>query len=186
MSEWFETLEGLRARVWQRLGRGVADRRAPARHPTLATVGEDGAPEARTVVLRGASEGAGSVTIYTDAASAKVAELAREPRAALHVWEPKDRLQIRLALTVTVRTGAALDPLWDALSPEARRAYGGWPEPGVPIDDPVADYAETRERARFAVLEGRVERIEALHLGEWHRRADYSRADGFAGAWIAP
>ncbi|WP_371036350.1 pyridoxamine 5'-phosphate oxidase family protein [Rhodosalinus sp. FB01] len=186
MSEWFETLEGLRARVWQRLGRGVADRRAPARHPTLATLGTDGAPEARTVVLRGSSEAAGSVTIYTDAASAKVAELAREPRATLHVWEPKDRLQIRLALTVELRTGASLDALWERLSPEARRAYGGRPEPGRPIGDPVADYEETRERARFAVLDGRVERIEALHLGDWHRRADFSRADGFAGAWIAP
>ncbi|WP_371056578.1 pyridoxamine 5'-phosphate oxidase family protein [Rhodosalinus sp. K401] len=186
MNEWFETLEGLRARVWQRLGRGVADRRAPARHPTLATLGTDCAPEARTVVLRGASEAAGSVTIYTDAASAKVAELAREPRAALHVWEPKDRLQIRLALTVELRTGASLDALWERLSPEARRAYGGRPEPGRPIGDPVADYEETRERARFAVLDGRVERIEALHLGDWHRRADFSRADGFAGAWIAP
>lgn len=186
MSEWFETLEGLRERVWQRLGRGVADRRAPARHPTLATVGTDGAPEARTVVLRGAVQSAGTVTIYTDAASAKVAELARDPRAALHVWEPKDRLQIRLALTVSVRTGAALDPLWEALSPGARRAYGGQPAPGLPIDDPVSGYAETRERARFAVMEGRVERIEALHLGDWHRRAAFARDDGFAGGWIAP
>jgi hypothetical protein len=39
---------------------------------------------------------------------------------------------------------------------------------------------------RFAVLAARVHRIDALHLGQTHRRALYLAADGFAGAWIAP
>jgi pyridoxamine 5'-phosphate oxidase len=49
---WAADLGLLRAHVWDRLVRGVHDRRAAARHPTLATVAPDGLPEARTVVSR--------------------------------------------------------------------------------------------------------------------------------------
>ena len=106
MSDWFETLEGLNSRLWQCLGRGVADRHHPARHPTLATIGPDGWPEARTVVLRGADPIAGTLTVHTDLHSAKVASLTAMPRAAFHVWIEKDRLQLRLACSVTLRHGA--------------------------------------------------------------------------------
>jgi pyridoxamine 5'-phosphate oxidase len=34
--------------------------------------------------------------LHTDMASPKVAQINAEPRVALHVWVPKDRLQIRL------------------------------------------------------------------------------------------
>ena len=41
--------------AWRHLTRGVADARAPARTPVLATVSSEGLPEARMVVLRAAS-----------------------------------------------------------------------------------------------------------------------------------
>ncbi|MFP3387127.1 pyridoxamine 5'-phosphate oxidase family protein, partial [Tritonibacter sp. SIMBA_163] len=52
--------------------RGVHDRHAPARHPTLATVSPAGMPQARTVVLRGADKQAATLTLYTDVHSDKV------------------------------------------------------------------------------------------------------------------
>ena len=55
-----------------RLLRGVRDRRAPTRHPTLATVTPDGRPKARTVVLRAADKQAGILELHTDLHSAKV------------------------------------------------------------------------------------------------------------------
>ena len=39
---------------------------------------------------------------------------------------------------------------------------------------------------RFAVLRCLAEEIDAVSLAEPHRRALFRRADGFAGAWLAP
>ena len=80
MSDWFETTEGILAKVWGTLGRGVADAKHPARRPTLATVSPEGWPEARTVVLRAASQGAGTVTVHTDLFSDKIKSGRSGPR----------------------------------------------------------------------------------------------------------
>ena len=66
MSDWCETLDGLRDQLWDTLVQGVVDRNHPARHPTLATLSPDGWPEARTVVLRGADQIAGLISTFTD------------------------------------------------------------------------------------------------------------------------
>ena len=102
---WAADLSDLYAQVWARLVRGVRDWRAPARHPTLATVTPDGKPQARTVVLRTADKSTGALDIYTDLHSAKVAGLHRTPFAALHVWDAAARLQMRLEATVAILTG---------------------------------------------------------------------------------
>ena len=43
---WATDLAQLQAQIWTRLVRGVHDLHAPARHPTLATVAQDGNPHA--------------------------------------------------------------------------------------------------------------------------------------------
>ncbi len=114
MTDWFTTLPGLHDQVWQRLACGVADADAPARHPVLATIGLGGGPEARTVVLRAADRGAGTVQVHTDTASTKVAELAANPLVALHVWDAGPHLQIRLRGAARIATGADVATLWTA------------------------------------------------------------------------
>lgn len=90
---WATDLGTLHAQIWERLVRGVHDRRAAARHPTLATVAPDGLPETRTVVLRAANATTACLDIYTDLRSAKVASLRANPRAVLHVWDSSAHLQ---------------------------------------------------------------------------------------------
>lgn len=169
--------------VWQRLSRGVADRRAAARHPVLATVGPEGGAEARMLVLRGASRSRARLELHTDRASGKVAALEAEPRAALLVWDGSARLQIRLRVHVTVRPGAPGE--WARLPEGARQAYGGTP-PGTPLDAP--EEAEmVPDPARFAVLTAQVLEIEALRLDPpHHRRARFRADEGWTGQWIAP
>jgi pyridoxamine 5'-phosphate oxidase len=58
---WACDLTQLHVEVRLRLIRGVRDRHAPTRHPTLATVTPDGRPQARTVVLRAADQPAGTL-----------------------------------------------------------------------------------------------------------------------------
>jgi pyridoxamine 5'-phosphate oxidase len=182
---WAAKLTTLHAHVWTRLTRGVNDRHAPARHPTLATVGTDGVPQARTVVLRAADPEPGTLTLYTDRHSAKVAELRANPLAALHIWDAAAHLQIRIEAAVTIGTGAESAGVWAGVPEASRYAYSSTATPGQPIPEALA-YTKTPDPAAFALLCLSVEAIDALHLGRDHRRARFERRDDWAGQWLVP
>ncbi|MGI1663512.1 pyridoxamine 5'-phosphate oxidase family protein [Palleronia sp. KMU-117] len=186
MSKTFETLPGTLDAVWQRLARGVADRRAPARHPVLATAGQNGGAAARVVVLRAADRANARIEVHTDTASGKIAEVTADPACALVVWDPRAQVQIRLTATASILSGADAAGRWARIPEGARTNYGGAPAPGTPLADP-AEHRPGATFDRFAVLDLRIDAIETLHLGrDRHRRARFERADGFAGRWIAP
>ena len=185
MSEWFETVEGILAKVWGTLGRGVADAKHPARRPTLATISPDGWPEARTVVLRSADRETGVVTLHTDLYSDKIKSLRAVPRAALHIWDAKQDLQIRLQTEVAIRSGAETRALWNKIPDHARQSYGVTPPPGTPIEAAL-DYLKEPDPETFAVLHCTVMVIDAVHLGADHRRVSYSRARHWQGQWLSP
>lgn len=182
---WSETLEGLHAQAWHRLVRGVHDRHAPARHPTLATVGLDGWPQARTVVLRKADRASARLEIHTHLGSAKVAQLQALPRAALHVWDNASRLQMRLQANVTVSSGPEVADTWTRVPDRSRTAYSQGQAPGSPLATALA-YDTTPDAAMFTVLYLYVCTIDLLHLGSVHRRAQFSREGGWAGCWVVP
>ncbi len=182
---WAAELESLHAHLWARLSRGVHDRHAPARHPTLATVGAEGLPQARTVVLRAADARAGTLHLYTDRQSAKVAELQANPLAALHVWDPSAHLQIRIEAQVAIQTGADVANTWARIPEPSRYAYSSTATPGRPIPEALA-YSKTPDPTSFALLCLTVRAIDALHLGPDHRRARFERADEWAGQWLVP
>lgn len=185
MSDWFTTLDGLLARMWETLTNGARDAAHPARQPTLATVSPDGWPEARTVVLRSADRAAGLVTIHTDLHSDKIASLRAMPRAALHIWAPEQALQIRLQANVTIQSGPELLPLWQRIPDHAQQSYGVTPPPGQPIATAL-DYVKQPDPATFAVLHCVIGHIDLVHLGADHRRASFSRDRHWAGQWLSP
>ncbi len=182
---WAADLDALYAQVWARLVRGVGDRHAPARHPTFATVSPDGWPQVRTVVLRASDPVACTLDIHTDLASAKVAALRHNPRAALHVWDASAHLQTRIELEVAILTGEDVSHIWARVPDPSRQSYGTVPSPGTPIAEALS-YAKTPDPASFAVLHCTVRAIDAVHLGPHHRRARFMKADGWAGQWLAP
>lgn len=182
---WAADLEPLLAQVWLRLVRGVGDRHAAARHPTLATVSAAGWPEARTVVLRACDPLAGTLDIHTDLRSAKVAALRVNSRAGLHVWDAGAQLQTRAEVVAEVLTGEAVSAIWARVPDPSRQSYGTEPAPGVPIEAPL-DYAKRADAGCFAVLRLTVQAFDVLHLGPQHRRARFQRADAWAGRWLAP
>jgi pyridoxamine 5'-phosphate oxidase len=182
---WACDLSQLYAEVWLRLSRGVHDRHAPARHPTLATVTPDGRPQARTVVLRAADKLAGTLDIHTDLRSAKVGDLRATPFAALHVWDASAHLQMRLEARVTILTGQDVAAIWADVPAASRLSYGSIPAPGQPIAQAL-DYTKAADAESFVVLRLCVLTIDALHLGPNHRRARFDRNDNWAGEWLAP
>lgn len=182
---WAANLAELHEQVWARLTRGVHDRHAPARHPTLATVTPAGMPQARTVVLRAADKAACSLDIHTDLHSAKVTELRATPFAALHIWDSTAHLQLRAEAEVTILTGADVADIWARVPAPSRLAYGSTPAPGHPVAQALA-YTKHPDPACFAVLRLHVVAMDVLHLGPDHRRARFARADEWAGKWLAP
>ena len=182
---WACDLSQLYAEVWTRLTRGVHDRHAPARHPTLATVSPEGRPQARTVVVRATDKVAGTLDIHTDIQSAKVQELRATPFAALHVWDASAPLQLRLETRVTILTGQDVAAIWAGGPAASRMSYGSSLAPGQPIVQAPA-YSKEPDPSCFAVLRLTVSTTDALHLGPNHRRARFDRTDGWAGEWLAP
>ena len=79
MVDEFNDLTVMHDYAWTLILRGTVDHKSPARHPTFGTIGLQGMPELRTVVLRQADQKSASLEVHTDLKSAKVKELKSNP-----------------------------------------------------------------------------------------------------------
>lgn len=199
-------LGGVLAGVWSELARAVADRRHGFHVPSIATVALDGAPSVRSVVLRAVDADRGVLRCHTDRRSAKVAEIARDPRVAWHFYASDLNLQLRVRGDATILAdGPVADRAWDASAVTSRRCYLAPRAPGDVAEGPSPNLPEavrgrrpTEEetrpgRANFLVVETRVVAIDWLHLAsDGHRRARFARAGdvpnstGWSATWIEP
>lgn len=174
--------------TWRGLVRAAADRRHPWRTPVLATVAADGAPNARTVVLRAVDPTTRTLRLHTDRRSGKVGEIAREPRLALVFWDPRARVQLRLRGPAEVLSdGPEHARAWAATPPAARRDYATREPPGTPIPSP-RDVARDDGEANFAVILVRAMTIDRLALAaEGHLRAGFAwEGDEPRACWLVP
>jgi pyridoxamine 5'-phosphate oxidase len=113
---------------------------------TLATATADGAPDARTVLLKGAD--ARGFTFYTDYRSAKARQLDANPRAALVFWWAELERQVRVTGRVA-RTSREESAAYFASRPRGSR-LGAWTSrQSAPLPDRA-----TLERA-YAAVEAR-------------------------------
>ena len=189
--EGMQTLDEVLADAFRRFSRGVADRRSAFRSPALATVGLDGRPQVRTVVLRGFDAAARLVTVHSDLRAAKIAALRADPSAALHVWDDGAQVQVRIDGTATIAAGDDLARAeWARLHEGSRAAYSLQPAPATPVEEPadIPRVDEAAAFAQFAVLRVRVNRLEWLHLArEGQRRASFVwRDDVLEQRWLVP
>lgn len=114
----------------------------------LATVGSDGAPHARVVLLRGI-EAAGLV-FFTNYESDKATDLSREPRAALALhWEPLHR-QVRVEGTVTATSRAESEAYFATRPRGSQLAAWASPQSRVLPDRAALEALVADADARFA------------------------------------
>jgi len=184
-------LDATLAEAFRLLARGVADRRHAFHTPTLAGIGLDGAPQARTVVLRGFDASTRTLRFHTDARSPKVAEFAGEPRATLHLYDSSAQVQLRLSGRVTVHdSDDVAEAAWSASRPMSRVIYAITPGPGTPIAAPPAAPLDAMNgRANFRVLHLVVSRLEWLWLAAaGHQRAAFAWGESGASSatWLVP
>jgi pyridoxamine 5'-phosphate oxidase len=188
-----ESLEEIEAHVFALLARGVADRRHGFHQPTLATIGRNGMPKSRIVILRGVDRAARSVRFHTDSRSEKIAELTADPKASLNFYDSGLRQQVRAEGRAILHHGDnAARRFWDASQRMSRICYGTAPAPGSVIDAPDAFTLPEAEPeiaggfAHFVAVEIALSRLEWLFLRhQGHRRAELDLGSGGA-RWFAP
>jgi hypothetical protein len=190
------TLDEALAHGLAELRRGVADRRHGLRTVNVASIGTDGGPDVRTMVLRAVDPVARTLRLHSDVRSGKIAQIARDSRVMVHGYDARARLQLRLRGHAAIdRAGAVADAAWAASQPMARLCYAPDIVPGSPI--PAAPLPPATEeagaRAHFAVILVRFDMLEWLWLAaDGHRRARFVWDQGGDGAapdqamWLAP
>ena len=184
-------LDGALAGALGLLARGVADRRSPLHTPTLATRGADGAPNARTVVLRAFDAGTRRLRVHTDRRSAKAAELAADPRVMLHGYDAAAEAQLRIAGRASLHHADALaETAWTASRAFSRMCYAAAQPPGAAVAaPPPAPRDAEAGRDNFMAVVITMDSLDWLLLAhEGHRRARFAwdGAGRLSASWIAP
>ncbi|WP_063551112.1 pyridoxamine 5'-phosphate oxidase family protein [Burkholderia territorii] len=194
-----ESLTQTYDRVWSCLASGVGAQRSPFTMLQAATLGLDGAPKVRTVVLREVSRADRRLSFHTDARSEKVAELRRDPRIAIVASDLDSLVQIRAEGVATICDDEAQRrAVWQSNRPHTLLLYRAPLRPGTPIESPEEAHvtaspgpgatASDDGYQNFCLLHITVTRIDWLELARsGHRRAVFDVSDdGFEGRWIAP
>ena len=186
MKHGLEKSQDIRQQIWKELERASVDRHHAWRTSVLATVGYDGSPNARTVVLRKVDTNQQTLCFYTDARSTKVSELTKEPKAVLAFWSARLNWQLRVKVEISVATdGPELQALWQRVQQSA--SAGDYMATEAPGTERPAGFSIAQNLSgdhHFALLNAQVLQMDWLELGHGaHRRARLS-ADTWH--WLIP
>lgn len=181
MSFAHDTLVESCSECFRLLARAVADRRAPMHTPSVASLGLDGRPRARVVVLRGFDASARTLRFHTDVRSEKFHELSADPRIAVLFYDAALKVQIRVEGRATLHhDDAVADQAWQDSQAMSRHCYATTPAPGSAIEEGGAFHVpKGREltddgKPHFVAVVTHFDRLEWLWLGsDGHRRARF-------------
>lgn len=195
---WYDDLSGSLQAAWGALTRGALDRRSAFHHPVIGTIGLDGQPRQRVMILRSVDPDQRSLRFHTDIRSEKARDIKADPRVSVLAYDPGSKIQLRLNGQATLHHD---DPVaqaaWLASQRMSRACYGTAPAPGSEIGqgnafslpDKADDSQLEAGKAHFAAMLIRVEGLEWLYLAyEGHRRAHFEWDAGgkVTARWLAP
>lgn len=169
--------ENLVVRVWQELSRATKDRHHDWKSPAFASVGFDGSPQVRTIILRHANPTLWTLDAYTDSRSSKCQELVKYNRAQLVFWSTRLGWQLRVSVNASVHTdGDLVESAWTRMrQSKASKDYLSVQAPGSVIVSNTANETlalNAPNKHHLAVLRFQVMSMDWLELGkEIHRRA---------------
>lgn len=188
----YNDLDGSLAEAWRLLVRGAADRKSPMHTPSVATIGIDGFPQVRTVVLRHADASNRTLRFHTDKRSNKFRELSADPRIQLLTYDAGNKIQLRVSGRAALHSGDTIaTQAWQRSQTMSQQCYRQALNPGAISADPIAALApgDHDGQANFVAVMMSVDAIEWLYLAHGgHRRARFAwGTDGaVASQWLAP
>ena len=184
--------DALLGTIWRSLAAAVKQR-SPFTLMQLATIGEDGAPKLRTIVLRRFDEETGSLSFIADLRSPKVREIKANPLVSLAAFDGGNAVQLRIdGRAAIIEDETQKRAFWNSLRPHTHILFRSPLPPGTalafPQDaafgnaDPEAAYAQ------FCLIEIALTHLEWLDLSsEQHTRCSFRRGtEGWAGTWVVP
>ena len=191
---FYDDLDLTLIEAWRLLADGVVKRDTPSHTPALATIGLNGLPQVRTVVLRGLDQDNWTVRIHTDSRSAKVLEIKANPAVAIHTYDFGRKVQLRLMARASLHGDDGIaGEAWRTSPLGCRRIYRGESSSGQALLSPYdvvdggSDDAEAG-RESFSVILCRIQSLEWLYLdARGHRRARFLRdGERITGSWLVP
>jgi pyridoxamine 5'-phosphate oxidase len=196
---FYNDLNASLEKAWLLIEAGAANRNMAAHTPVVATIDRAGQPQQRVMVLRAADRAHRSLRFHSDARSAKIAQTGA---ASVLIYEPGEKLQLRLTGSARADVdGAESAAAWERSTQFARRCYmaeaapgsfspvpvsglPAWIEGKQPTDDQLRPY-----RGNFGLFLVTFDTIEYLYLANTgHRRARWTwdEASGWSGNWLVP
>ncbi len=180
--------------AWACMAAGAAPGRSRFSMVQVASIGEDGAPRARTVVIRAVDTEARTLAFNTDRRSPKVKELHADPRVTIIGYDMEAGQQVRIQGAARLHIGdSEAMAAWGGVQQHSRINYAGEFSPGDVLDDPrLADTRAPDDPKigfdKFCRVVVAAQTIDWLDLAaDGHRRAVHvwtgSRWDS---AWVAP
>lgn len=177
------------------LTKAVRLRSAPMHTPVVSTIGRDGRPRARVVVLRAFDRVRRQLRFHTDIRSDKFHELHVDPRIALTFYDAEEKIQLRIEGRATLhQNDESANAAWASSQPISKLCYAVEPGPGHPIGT-RDDFSLPRDRsesetgrAHFAAIIVAIDEMDFLWLGAaGNRRALYKFGDHqFDARWVVP
>lgn len=172
------------SRVLQRIWQSLRDATAHSTGLTLSflgTVGLDGGPRVRGIILREFQEHPPRLYFATHLHSAKVTEIQHNPQVALTGNDPEQSVQLRVEGHASIVTDQAQrHHAWQSLAPHSRQLYDSTRVPGAPNDQALHN-DESSAFDRFAWVMIQCEQLDWLDLAaEPHQRWKFTRE---AGSW---
>lgn len=187
-------LQEVLAHAWALLAHGAQAADSPIHTPVLATVGLDGEPDARTVLLHRADADQRRLYFNTDRRSLKYAEISQTARAMLVFFDPRSETQLRVRADIQMHYHDDLtERLWHDIPAAGRRLYAIVAAPGTPASGPTAGVppatSDEGGYENFVVLEATPTHLDWLHFSPaGHRRAAFrwTESGRVEATWLYP
>lgn len=200
ISAHYHNLDKALDESWRLMEEGVTNRRHGFHNGVAATIGLDGRPRARTVILRSANRNEHSLVFHTDVRSQKIIELKSDPRLSMHFYDVTSKAQIRIDGVAHLHIeNAFAHQRWDISQAMSRMCYSIQPAPGTPVEhadgysigniETTLPQSLNKDFDNFAAVEVRVTSLEWLFLArEGHRRAlfKWTENDRIEQSWLVP
>lgn len=182
-------------RIWGSLMVADGDHRSPFSFMQAATIGLDGSPKLRTVVLRRVERNSARIWFSTDLRSPKIAELRKDPRISMAGYDLAERVQIRMEGNAEIDADSTMRLMvWRDTARTTRQGFRSLLPPGTPLDAPSCTQAIEPTNAddgfeNFCLVVMQVTTIDWLDLSSSHQtRAMFHQrqASEWHGTWVSP